>query len=190
MEALEQKILTEGQVLPGNILKVGSFLNQQIDTPFTLELGKEIANRFRIDGVTKILTIESSGIALSFAAAVYLGVPIVFAKKSEAANVSGRVLTAPIHSYTHGNDYTAVLPADYLGSRDKVLLVDDFLATGEALNGMLALAAQAGAEVVGCAIAIEKGFQKGGDALREKGVRVESLAIIESMGPDSLTFRR
>ena len=180
MEALEQKILSEGQVLPGNILKVGSFLNQQIDTPFMLELGKEIANRFKADGV----------IALSFAAAVYMGVPIVFAKKSESANVSGRVLTAPIHSYTHGNDYTAVLPADYLSANDRILLVDDFLATGEALNGLFALAEAAGAEVVGCAIAIEKGFQNGGDDLRKKGVRVESLAIIESMGSDSLTFRR
>ena len=190
MEALEQKILTEGQVLPGNILKVGSFLNQQIDTPFLLELGKEIANRFKADGITKILTIEASGIALSFAAAVYLGVPIVFAKKSEAANVSGRVLTAPIHSYTHGNDYTAVLPADYISSKDRLLIVDDFLATGEALHGLLALAGAAGAEVAGCAIAIEKGFQNGGDELREKGVRIESLAIIESMEEDSLTFRR
>ena len=159
MEALEQKILSEGQVLPGNILKVGSFLNQQIDTPFMLELGKEIANRFKADGVTKILTIEASGIALSFAAAVYI-------------------------------DYTAVLPADYLSANDRILLVDDFLATGEALNGLFALAKAAGAEVVGCAIAIEKGFQNGGDDLRKKGVRVESLAIIESMGSDSLTFRR
>lgn len=190
MEALEQKILTEGQVLPGNILKVGSFLNQQIDTPFTLELGKEIANRYKADGITKILTIESSGIALSFAAAVYLGVPVVFAKKSESANVSGRVLTAPIHSYTHGNDYTAVLPADYISSKDRVLLVDDFLATGEALCGLISMANAAGATVAGCAIAIEKGFQKGGDDLRAKGIRVDSLAIIESMGPDSLTFRR
>lgn len=190
MEALEQKILTEGQVLPGNILKVGSFLNQQIDTPFMLELGKEIANRFKGDAITKILTIEASGIALSFAAAVYLGVPVVFAKKSESANVSGRVLTAPIHSYTHGNDYNAVLPADYISRSDRLLLVDDFLATGEALHGLLALAEAAGAEVAGCAIAIEKGFQSGGDELRKKGVRVESLAIIESMEPDSLTFRR
>ena len=190
MEALEQKILAEGQVLPGNVLKVGSFLNQQIDTPFILELGREIANRFKAEGITKILTIEASGIALSLAAAVYLGVPIVFAKKSEAANVSGRVLTAPIHSYTHGNDYTAVLPADYLNKQDRVLLVDDFLATGEALNGLIELAVQGGASVAGCAIAIEKGFQHGGDALREKGIRVESLAIIESMETDSLTFRR
>lgn len=190
MEALEQKIRSEGKVLPGNVLKVGSFLNQQIDTPFMLELGKEIANRFKNDGITKILTIEASGIALSFAAAVYLGVPIVFAKKSASSNVSGRVLTAPVHSYTHNNDYNAVIPADYISRTDRILLVDDFLATGEALHGLFALAEAAGAEVVGCAIAIEKGFQSGGDDLRRKGVRVESLAIIESMEPDSLTFRR
>ena len=190
MEALEQKILSEGKVLPGNVLKVGSFLNQQIDTPFMLELGKEIANRFKSEGVTKILTIEASGIALSFAAAVYMGVPIVFAKKSESSNVSGHVLTAPVHSYTHNNDYNAVIPADYINKNDRILLVDDFLATGEALHGLFSLAEAAGAEVVGCAIAIEKGFQSGGDELRKKGVRVESLAIIESMESDSLTFRR
>ncbi len=190
MEALEQKILTEGQILPGNILKVGSFLNQQIDTPFVLQLGKEIANRYKSDGVTKILTIEASGIALSFAAAVYLGVPIVFAKKSESANVSGRVLTAPIHSYTRGVDYVAVLPAAYLSSKDRLLLVDDFLATGEALHGLLSIAEAAGAEIAGCAIAVEKGFQNGGDELRAKGMRVESLAIIDSMENGSLTFRR
>ena len=140
--------------------------------------------------VKRMIVAALSLCALSFAAAVYMGVPIVFAKKSESANVSGRVLTAPIHSYTHGNDYTAVLPADYLSANDRILLVDDFLATGEALNGLFALAEAAGAEVVGCAIAIEKGFQNGGDDLRKKGVRVESLAIIESMGSDSLTFRR
>ena len=189
MEALEQKILSEGQVLPGNILKVGSFLNQQIDTPFMLELGKEIANRFKADGVTKILTIEASGIALSFAAAVYMGVPIVFAKKSESANVSGRVLTAPIHSYTHGNDYTAVLPADYLSANDRILLVDDFLATGAALVGLKALVEMAGGTVVGVGIAVEKAFQGGGDKLRAEGLRIESRARIASMTDEGeITF--
>ena len=190
MKLLEERILKDGKIKPGNVLKVDGFINHQIDVPFVSELGREFYRRFKDDNVTKILTIEASGIALSFAAAVYMGVPIVFAKKSESANVSGRVLTAPIHSYTHGNDYTAVLPADYLSANDRILLVDDFLATGEALNGLFALAEAAGAEVVGCAIAIEKGFQNGGDDLRKKGVRVESLAIIESMGSDSLTFRR
>lgn len=190
MKALEEKILKEGQVLPGHILKVGSFLNQSIDTSFMMEMGKEIARLYKDSGVTKILTIESSGIALAFAAGVCLDVPVVFAKKSASANVSGRVLTASVHSYTHGNDFTAVVPAAYFTPEDKVLLVDDFLANGEALRGLLAILKEAGCEAVGAAIAIEKGFQGGGSTLRSQGLRIESLAIVESMSEDSLTFRR
>ncbi len=189
MKALEEKILAEGQVLPGNVLKVGSFLNQNIDTAFMMEMGREIAALYKDAGVTRILTIEASGIALAFAAGVCLNVPLVFAKKSKTANVSGRVLTAQIHSYTHGNDFTAVVPADYLKPGDRVLLADDFLANGEALRGLREIVAQAGAEAVGAAIAIEKGFQGGGDALRAQGFRVESLAIVETMSDTGLSFR-
>ena len=190
MKLLEERILKDGKIKPGNVLKVDGFINHQIDVPFVSELGREFYRRFKDDNVTKILTIEASGIALSFAAAVYMGVPIVFAKKSESANVSGRVLTAPIHSYTHGNDYTAVLPADYLSANDRILLVDDFLATGEALNGLFALAEAAGAEVVGCAIAIEKGFQNGGKKLREAGIHLKSLAIVDRIEDGKLILRK
>ena len=190
MKALEDKILSEGIVLPGNVLKVGSFLNQQIDADFMTEMGREIARLFADAGVTKIFTIEASGIALAFAAAAAMHVPLVFAKKSHTANLSGAVLAAKIHSYTHGDDYTAVVAREYLSEDDTVLLVDDFLANGEALRGLLAIVSASGAACAGAAVAIEKGFQHGGDALRATGLRVESLAIVESMSDDSLTFRR
>ncbi len=190
MQALEQKILKEGQVLPGNILKVGSFLNQKIDIDFLFEMGKEIARLFDSVGVTKILTIETSGLPIAVAAAKYLKVPVVFAKKHKSSNVDGEVYTASIHSFTHGNTYTAMISKDYIGKEDKILIVDDFLAVGNALKGLIEITEKSGAELKGCAIAIEKGFQKGGDLLREKGIKVESLAIVESMTDSSLTFRK
>ncbi len=190
MRALEEKILREGVVLPGHILKVGSFLNQQIDVDFLMQMGKEIARLYEGCGVTKILTIEASGIAIAFAAAGEMHIPLLFAKKSRSANVSDEVYSASIHSYTHGNDYQAVVAKEFLSPADTVLLVDDFLANGAALEGLREIAKQAGARVAGAAVAIEKGFQHGGDALREKGLRVESLAIIESMTEDRLTFRQ
>ena len=189
MERMEQKILSEGKVLPGGILKVGSFLNQQIDTAFLREIGQEVAALFGGCGVTKVLTIESSGIAIAAAAGMAMGVPMVFAKKHKSSNVDGAVYTAVVHSYTHGTDYTIVVSSDYLGEKDRVLLVDDFLANGKALIGLTELVRQAGGTVVGAAIAIEKGFQGGGDALRAEGVRVESLAIVDSMTDDAITFR-
>ena len=190
MKALEEKILREGAVLPGQVLKVGSFLNQQVDVAFLLEMGKEIARLFADAHVTKILTIESSGIAIAFAAAVAMHIPFVFAKKNKSANVSGEVLQTKIHSYTHGTDYTAVIGKEFLSENDRVLLVDDFLANGAALEGLVEIVKKAGAVCAGAAVAIEKGFQRGGDALRKKGIRVESLAIVEEMGENSLTFRR
>lgn len=189
MKRMEEKILKEGQVLPGGILKVGSFLNQMIDTVFLKEMAEEIARLFESCGVTKVLTIESSGIAIAAAVGLEMGVPVVFAKKHKSSNVDGAVYTSVVHSYTHNADYTIVVSSDYLTGRDHVLLVDDFLANGKALMGLTDLVAQAGAELVGAAIAIEKGFQGGGDALREKGVRVESLAVIESMDSDGIRFR-
>ena len=189
MELMEQKIREEGKVLPGGILKVGSFLNQQIDTDFLEEIGQEIARLFAGCGVTKVLTIESSGIAIGAAAGMALKVPMVFAKKHKTSNVDGSVFSTTVHSYTHNTDYTVVVSSDYLLPGDRVLLVDDFLANGKALVGLIDLVNQAGATLVGAACAIEKGFQGGGDALRAAGVRVESLAIIESMSDEEITFR-
>ena len=189
IRALEQRILTEGQVLPGEVLKVGSFLNQQIDTGLLKEMGEEIARLFSCNHVTKVLTIESSGIALAYAAGVALGVPVVFAKKHKSSNVDGSVLTSQVFSYTHKQTYNIMVSADYIRSEDTILIVDDFLAMGHALNGLIDIVGQAKAELAGCAIAIEKGFQGGGDALREKGIRVESMAIIDSMTDDSVVFR-
>ena len=190
MKAMEKKILEEGKVLPGGILKVGSFLNQQIDTSFLGEMAKEFARLYADAGVNKVLTIESSGIAIAAAVALEMGVPMVFAKKHKSSNVDGSVYSTVVHSYTHGTDYTVVVSSDYLLPGDKVLLVDDFLANGKALLGLMELARQAGAQVVGAACAIEKGFQGGGDRLRTQGVRVESLAIIEEMSDDGIRFRR
>ena len=189
MKQMEEKILKEGQVLPGGILKVGSFLNQMIDTVFLKEMAAEIARLYENCGVTKVLTIESSGIAIAAAVGLEMGVPVVFAKKHKSSNVDGAVYTSVVHSYTHNADYTIVVSSDYLTGNDHVLLVDDFLANGKALMGLTDLVRQAGAELVGAAIAIEKGFQGGGDALREKGVRVESLAVIDSMSSDGIRFR-
>jgi len=188
MKAMEEKILKEGHILPGDVLKVGSFLNQRIDTDFMFEMGKEVARLYQGTDISKIVTIEASGIAFAMAIAYYLHVPVVFAKKKKSSNVGSAVYSASIRSYTYGKTYDAVIDRDYLAEDDKVLLVDDFLATGEALTGLTKLIKSAGAEVVGAAIAIEKKYQKGGDLLREQGVRVESLAMIESMTDDSLTF--
>lgn len=189
IKALEEKILKEGSILPGNVLKVGSFLNQQIDTAFLKEMGKEIARLYGNSGVNKIFTIETSGIAIATAAAFYLDVPFVFAKKHKSANVSGDLYSTKVESFTHGSVYDVIVSRDYIKSGDRVLVVDDFLANGNALRGLFDIISQAGATAVGAAIAIEKGFQKGGDGLRENGIRVESLAIIDKMTDDELVFR-
>ena len=189
MVALEEKILKEGKVLPGDILKVGSFLNHQIDVDFIMEMGKEIARLFVDEKVTKILTIETSGIPIAFAAGAAMHIPVVFAKKHKTSNVSGDVYKTVVHSYTHGTDYTVVVESDYLSNNDNVLIVDDFLANGKALKGLLDIVAQAGASSAGAVCAIEKGFQHGGDELRADGIRVESLAIIASMENGKIIFR-
>lgn len=190
MKALEEKILKDGTVLPGNILKVGSFLNHQLDTAFIMEMGKEIAGLFEKEKITKILTIETSGIPIAFAAAVALGVPVVFAKKNKSSNVSDDLYSTVVHSYTHGTDYTVVVEKSYLNPEDNILIVDDFLANGKALIGLVDIVNQSGATVIGASCAIEKGFQRGGDSLRAKGYRVESLAIIDAMDDHSVTFRK
>lgn len=190
MKALEEKIIKEGKVLPGHILKVGSFLNHKIDADFMLEMGKEIERLFEGEKITKILTIETSGIAIAMGAAVQMHVPLVFAKKNKSGNVDGDVYKTVVHSYTHGTDYDVVVSCDYLSHDDNVLIIDDFLANGKALIGLIDIVNQSGAGLVGCCCAIEKGFQKGGDTLREKGIKVKSLAIIDSMTDDSITFRK
>ncbi|MGN0115050.1 MAG: xanthine phosphoribosyltransferase [Acutalibacteraceae bacterium] len=189
MKLLEEKILKEGKVLPGNILKVGSFLNHQLDVRFLMQMGEEIARLYKDCNVNKILTIETSGIPIAFAAGYYLNVPVVFAKKHKTDNLSGDMYSTVVHSYTHGTDYTVVVENSYLSENDSVLIVDDFLANGKALLGLIDILNQAGAKTVGAAVAIEKGFQSGGDELRDMGIRVESLAIIDSMSENSLTFR-
>ena len=189
IRALEQKILAEGKILPGEVLKVGSFLNQQIDTKLLKDMGDEIARLYEGNNVTKVLTIESSGIAIAYAAGLAMGLPVVFAKKHSSSNLSGNILTSKVYSYTHQQTYDIMVSGDYITSNDTVLIVDDFLAKGNALKGLIDIVNQAGAKLAGCAIAIEKGFQGGGDELRAKGVRVESLAIIDKMTDDSLEFR-
>ena len=189
MKILEDRIRAEGKILPGPVLKVSSFLNHQMDADLIMELGKELANRFRADGVTKILTIESSGIAIAVAVGAALHVPVLFAKKHRTSNVSGVLYQTLVHSYTHGTDYTVVVEREYLKADERVLIIDDFLANGKAVEGLLDLSAQAGASVVGAGIVIEKGFQEGGAQLRASGLRVESLAIVESMNENAIVFR-
>lgn len=189
LKALEEKILKEGTVLPGNILKVGTFLNHQIDAAFTLEMGKEIARLFEGEQVTRILTIETSGIPIAFAAAAAMNVPMVFAKKNRTGNLSGDLYQTVVHSYTHGTDYTVVVEKQFIKPEDNILIVDDFLANGKAIIGLSEIVRMAGATVSGAAVAIEKGFQHGGDELRKQGMHVESLAIIESMEDGEIRFR-
>jgi len=189
MKQMEEKILREGQVLPGDILKVGSFLNQKIDVVLLGQMAQEIARLFEDAGVNKILTIEASGIAIATAVGLEMGVPVLFAKKHRTSNVDGSTFSAKVHSFTHNEDYNVVVSCDYLLPTDRVLLVDDFLANGKALRGLIDLCDQAGATVVGAAIAIEKCFSGAGDELRAEGVRVEWLAMIESMTDCEIVFR-
>lgn len=189
MQLMEEMILKYGKVLPGSVLKVGSFLNQQVDSALLRECAREVARLYAGSGITKIVTIEASGIPFASAIALEMDVPMVFAKKHKTSNVDGDVLSAEVHSYTHNTDYTIVVSSDYISADDTLLLADDFLANGAALRGLMQLAQQAGAKVAGAAIEIEKCFQNGGDALREHGLRVESLACIESMEDGVIRFR-
>jgi len=190
MKALEDKILTEGKILQGSVLKVSSFLNHQLDSDFIMELGAEFARLFSDADVSKILTIESSGIAIALATGAAMHVPVLFAKKHHTSNILGESYQTVVHSYTHDCDYTVVVEREYLSQEDRVLLIDDFLANGKALEGLLELVHQAGAVTVGAGVAIEKGFQNGGEHLRKQGIRVESLAIIEKMDSTGISFRK
>ena len=179
----------KGKVFPGNILKVDSFLNHQIDIDFLNEIGKEFYRRFEDAGVTKILTIEASGIGIACVAAQYFHVPVLFAKKNKTKNIAGDVYSTDVTSFTHSRTYTVIVSKEFLNKEDRVLIIDDFLANGCAMEGLADLVRQSGAELVGCASVIEKGFQRGGDLMRNKGIRVESLAIIDSMTDDSIIYR-
>ena len=189
MKQMEEKILQEGKALPGGVLKVGSFLNQQIDTLFLREMGEEIANLFAEEDVNKILTIEASGIAIAVAAGMEMQVPVVFAKKHTTSNVDGEVYSTEVRSFTHHKTYNVVVSREYINEGDRILIIDDFLANGQAMEGLLDLVDQAKAVPVGAAVAIEKCFQGGGDRIREKGIRVEALAGIEAMDGEEIIFR-
>ena len=190
MKLLEDRILRDGQVFPGNILKVDSFLNHQIDVELIGEMGKEIKRIFDDCGVNKILTIEASGIGIACITAQFFSCPVLFAKKMKTKNIAASVYKTQVRSFTHGTQYDVIVSKDFIGKGDKVLIVDDFLAEGNALLGLIDLCRQAGAEVAGCAIAIEKGFQDGRKRVEALGVRVESLAIVESMSDNTVSFKK
>ena len=181
MELLKERIRKDGVVREGGVLKVDSFLNHQMDIDMFVEIGKELRKRFAGEEINKILTIEASGIGIACIVAQYFHVPVVFAKKTKTKNIAGDVYTSQVESYTHGRIYDIIVSKDFLGPEDKVLLIDDFLANGKALEDLAQLVQDAGATLVGAGVVVEKGFQRGGDAIRARGIHLESLAIVESM---------
>ena len=189
MQLLKDRIRKDGKIKEGNVLKVDSFLNHQMDinlinqmdVKLFQEIGKEFKRRFADEEITKILTIEASGIGIACVAADVFDVPVVFAKKTQTKNIAGDVYTTKVESFTHGRVYDIIVSKEFLGKGDKVLLIDDFLANGKALEGLAELVTKSGAELVGAGVVIEKGFQVGGDIIRSKGIHLESLAIVESM---------
>ena len=188
MKILEERILRDGVVKPGGILKVDSFLNHQIDPQLCYEMAQEIHRLFEGERITKILTIEASGISVAVMTGLVFGVPAVFAKKAAGRNTSSEVYSSPVYSYTKQVTKDVIVAKEYLSAGDRVLIVDDFLAMGSALEGLCDIVAQAGAEAVGAAVVIEKAFQPGGDRLRAGGLRVEALARVRSMSDESLEF--
>ena len=189
MKLLEDRILKDGVVKPGNVLKVDSFLNHQMDIELINELGKEFKRRFADKKITKILTIEASGIGIACITAQYFQVPVIFAKKAQSINIDGDVYSTQVQSFTHQRVYNVSLSKRFLGPEDHVLIIDDFLANGCALLGLIDIVKSAGATIEGAGIVIEKGFQQGGQLIRDMGIQLESLAIIDSMDDCQLTFR-
>lgn len=191
MKLLKDRILKDGVVKDGGVLKVDSFLNHQIDVALYREIGREFKRRFDNMGVNKILTIEASGIGIACVAAEEFGdCPVVFAKKQESKNLDGELYTTKITSFTKGREYNVIVEKKFIGEGDRVLIIDDFLANGCALIGLMELVQQSGAELIGAGIVIEKGFQRGGEIIREKGIKLESLAIIDSMDvKNGIVFR-
>lgn len=189
MKLLEDRILKDGHIGTDNVLKVDSFLNHQIDVSFVCELGKEFYRLFKDENITKILTIEASGIGIACLAAQYFGVPVVFAKKAKTINIYSDTYNATVHSYTHKKDYDIVVSKEFLSKEDNVLIIDDFLAKGSALTALLMLIEKAGAKTAGAGIVIEKAYQGGGNLVRDMGIRVESLAKIKSISKkDGIVF--
>lgn len=188
MKLLEEKILKEGRVLPGDILKVDMFLNHQIDPVLINEMGKDFANHFRDNNITKVLTLEVSGIAIAYACALHLGVPLVFAKKIESMTVSKDVYSSEVVSYTKNKSYEIRVDKKYLSSEDNILIIDDFLAKGNALKGLVDLCEQANAQIAGIGIAIEKTFQNGGKLFRDQGYDVYSQAMIKEFRDGQVVF--
>jgi len=192
MQLLEDRIRKDGKVREGNVLKVESFLNHQMDIKLFEEIGKEFKRRFADAEVNKILTIEASGIGIACVVAQYFDVPVLFAKKNKTKNIAGDVYTSQVESFTHGRVYDIIVSKEFLGKGDKVLLIDDFLANGKALEGLATLVQDSGAELVGAGVVIEKGFQIGGKLLRDRGIHLESLAIVDGMDDKTgeITFRK
>lgn len=189
MNFLEERIAKDGVIKEGNVLKVDSFLNHQMDIKLLDEIGKEFHRRFADKPITKILTIEASGIAIAYPVAQYFNVPMVFAKKAKSINIDGDMYTAEVESFTHKNKNQVIVSKKYLTADDHVLIVDDFLANGCALQGLISICESAGATVDGIGIAIEKGFQFGGKSIRNLGYHLESLAIVDSMDWETQTIR-
>ena len=189
MELLETRIAKEGIVGQGDVLKVGSFLNQQMDIPFVDKLAEEIHTLFESENVNKVLTVEASGICIAALVALKFNAPAVYAKKHNTSNIAGECYSSHLHSYTHNCDNTVIIPKDYLGVNDRVLIVDDFLATGEAMEALIGLVNTSGATLVGCAALVEKVYQEGGNKIRSRGIRVESLAKVSNLyGKNGIEF--
>lgn len=188
MRLLEERIIRDGKVRDGNVLKVDSFLNHQMDIKLFGEMAGAFYELFKDDQVTKILTIEASGIGIACITAQVFSCPVIFAKKSKTKNIAGNVYTSKVESFTHGGTYDIIVAEEFLKKEDRVLIIDDFLANGSALTGLAALVRDAGATLVGAGIAIEKAFQSGGEEVRARGIRVESLAKIKSMSPEGIVF--
>ena len=191
MNFLEERILKDGIVKPGNVLKVDSFLNHQMDTKLMEQIGKEFKRRFAGKNIDKVLTIEASGIAVAIFVAHQLGVPMVFAKKSQSVNIDGDVYVAQVESFTHKRTNQVIVSKKYIQEGENILIIDDFLANGCALQGLISIVEKAGAHVAGCGIVVEKGFQIGGQVIRNLGYQLESLAIVDAMDAEtgSVTFR-
>ena len=189
MQLLKDRIRAEGRVLPGNIIKVDGFLNHRVDTKLMREMAKEFGRLFDLTGLTAVLTVEASGIALGAICAEEFGVPLIFAKKAKSDNIEGGLYQSEIFSYTYKKKVTLLVSKEWIHPGDRVLVIDDFLARGEALRGLCEIVQAAGAELVGIGCAVEKGFQGGGDKLRAAGVNLHSLAIIESAEPGNIVFR-
>lgn len=190
MKLLQDRIIRDGKVLPGNIIKVDGFLNHRVDISLLKELAEEFYQTFADDKPTVILTVEASGIALATITAERFGLPMLFAKKAKSDNIEGGLYKSEIFSYTYKKAVNLIVSAEWLGAGDRVLVIDDFLANGEALRGVIDIAHQANAEVVGVGVAVEKGFQPGGQKLRDAGYKLHSLAIIEKADENGIVFRK